>query len=120
MDKGLPKKRGKGRPRVDIDLGLAEKLGAIQCTYTEAAAVMGIPSGTLKNREDFTTAFKKGLEKGKMSIRRSQFKLAEKNAAMSIWLGKQYLGQKDKIETENTNKTDIQISGIEYIVPESK
>ena len=28
-------------------------------------------------------------------LRRSQFKLAEKNAAMAIFLGKQYLGQKD-------------------------
>ena len=27
-----------------------------------------------------------------------QWKLAEKNAAMAIFLGKQYLGQKDKIE----------------------
>ena len=29
-------------------------------------------------------------------MRRSQFKLAEKNAAMAIFLGKQYLGQKDE------------------------
>jgi hypothetical protein len=28
-----------------------------------------------------------------------QFKLAEKNASMAIWLGKQYLGQKDQVET---------------------
>ena len=30
-----------------------------------------------------------------MSLRRSQFRLAENNATMAIWLGKQYLGQKD-------------------------
>ena len=27
-----------------------------------------------------------------------QFRLAEKNAAMAIWLGKQYLGQRDTFE----------------------
>jgi hypothetical protein len=30
-----------------------------------------------------------------MSLRRAQFKLAETNASMAIFLGKQYLGQKD-------------------------
>ena len=34
-----------------------------------------------------------------------KYKLAEKNTTMAIWLGKQYLGQTDKIE--NTNKNDI-------------
>lgn len=43
-----------------------------------------------------TFAIKRG--KGKISLRRSQFQLAEKNASMAIWLGKQYLGQKDVVE----------------------
>ena len=30
-----------------------------------------------------------------MSLRRTQFRTAEKNTAMAIWLGKQYLGQKE-------------------------
>ena len=29
--------------------------------------------------------------------------MAEKNATMSIWLGKQYLGQKDKSEVDNNH-----------------
>ena len=39
---------------------------------------------------------KRGL--GKISLRRSQWRLAEKSATMAIWLGKQYLGQKDQVE----------------------
>ena len=35
-----------------------------------------------------------------ISLRRSQFKLAEKNATMAIWLGKQYLGQRNHKEEE--------------------
>ena len=38
---------------------------------------------------------------GKISLRRSQFRLAESNATMAIWLGKQYLGQR---EPENDDK----------------
>ena len=33
--------------------------------------------------------------------------MAENNPTMAIWLGKQYLGQRDKQETENKNETSI-------------
>lgn len=35
---------------------------------------------------------------GKISLRRAQFKLAKKSANMAIWLGKQWLGQQDKVK----------------------
>ena len=35
-----------------------------------------------------------------MSLRRSQFRIAETNPTMAIWLGKQYLGQKDRADVE--------------------
>lgn len=38
---------------------------------------------------------------GKISLRRSQFALAKKNAAMAIFLGKQYLGQSDNPVVES-------------------
>ncbi len=101
-----------GRPRTQIDLTVVEKLGQLQCTYSECATFLSIPEGTLKRRKDFRTAYKKGAESGKISLRRSQFKLAEKNAAMAIWLGKQYLGQKE--QGLSTSDTD-QITGIDWI-----
>lgn len=94
-------KRPNGRPRVEIDLVQAEKLGELQCTLKEAASFLDIPEGTLANRLDFTSALKKGAEKGKCSLRRLQFKMAEKSPAMAIWLGKQYLGQSDTISLEH-------------------
>jgi hypothetical protein len=36
-----------------------------------------------------------------------QFKLAAKNASMAIWLGKQYLGQRD--EPEQVVESGVQI-----------
>lgn len=35
---------------------------------------------------------------GKISLRRTQFRMAETNVSMAIWLGKQILGQKDQQE----------------------
>lgn len=95
-------KKKTGRPRKKIDLEVAEKLGSILCTIKECAAFMDINENTLKTREDFLAAWKKGKEKGKISLRRYQMRMAEKNATMSIWLGKQYLDQKDKQELEHS------------------
>lgn len=91
-----------GRPPKDIDKNVFENLCAIQCTAEEIAAVLGVARSTLwrwcKNvyGESFKTIYAKKREKGFASLRRAQFRLAEKNAVMAIWLGKQYLGQTDK------------------------
>lgn len=87
-----------GRPRAVIDLDLVERLASIQCTIREIAGVMKIPEGTLKARKDFSATYKNASENGKASLRRLQWRLAEKSAGMAIWLGKQYLGQTDKVE----------------------
>lgn len=36
----------------------------------------------------------------KLALRRNQFKMSENNASMAIWLGKNWLGQKDLPEQE--------------------
>ena len=36
-----------------------------------------------------------------------QFKQAENNPVMAIWLGKQILGQTDKVEAEVTDKIEV-------------
>ena len=47
-----------------------------------------------------------------MSIRRMQYGSAEKGSvAMMIWLGKQYLGQKEKVEYDDSSeKKEIKFS----------
>ena len=93
-----------GRPKVKIDLVAVEKLGALQCTMDEISAFLGIAKSTLSTRKDFSDAYKRGLSNGKSSLRRKQWKLADTSAAMAIWLGKQYLGQRDHFD--NTNNDD--------------
>ena len=92
-----------GRPKKEIDKKIFENLCGLQCTLEEIAGVFDCSVDTIERwckreyRETFAEVYKKHSAKGKMSLRRTQFKLAEKSAAMAIFLGKNYLGQKDNI-----------------------
>lgn len=93
-----------GRPKKEIDYDVVEKLAKIQCTQEEIASFLNISTRTLQRDEKFMELFNRGRENGKMSLRRIQWKHAEKSATMAIWLGKQYLGQRDNIEVSNTEE----------------
>ena len=94
-----------GRPKKNIDKDYFEKLCSLQCTGEEIAAFFDCSVDTIENfckREydmTFTEVFKRKRDVGKISLRRTQWKLAEKSPTMAIFLGKQFLGQTDKIET---------------------
>ena len=93
-----------GRPKKEIDYNTVEKLASIQCTQEEIANFLNISVRTLQRDEEFCRIYKKGMDNGKMSLRRIQYKLAEKNTAMAIWLGKQYLNQRDIVEHDNSKE----------------
>ncbi len=101
-----------GRPRAKIDRNEFEYLCRIMCTEEEIAGFFNIHTDTLCNwckrtyGETFSEVYKKISSQGKCSLRRFQFKMAEKNATMAIWLGKQYLGQKDVVEQKSDVKLD--------------
>lgn len=79
-----------------------EELCKIQCTQHEICAVLDVTDKTLvkhiKLHYDlpFSEIYKKYTEYGKASLRRIQLKLAHSSAGMAIFLGKQYLGQRDE------------------------
>lgn len=93
-----------GRPKIEIDKEQFEKLCALQCTLEEIAAWFKCSEDTVERwckrelKESFADAYKKRSAYGKVSLRRFQFKMAEHNVTMAIWLGKQYLGQTDRQE----------------------
>lgn len=100
-----PKNKG-GRPPVKIDLAELEKLAQLGCTQDEAAAWFGVSRQTLSTRmtkAEYRDIWDRGQGKAKISLRRHQFKLAEKNATMAIFLGKNMLGQTDKQEHIHTD-----------------
>lgn len=95
-----------GRPPKKIDQQQFEGMCQIQATYEEICLVLGVSDKTLNAwcrktyGTTFSDIFKQKREIGKISLRRKQWKLAEKNATMAIFLGKQYLGQRDYSEVE--------------------
>lgn len=93
-----------GRPKFQIDYEAVQKLSSMMCTQEEIASFLGCDVRTLQRDEEFCRVYKDGREKGKMSLRRMQWKLAEKNTSMAIFLGKQYLGQRDNIEIDNSKE----------------
>ena len=90
------------RPRIDIDTDQFKKLCAIQCTLSEISSWFKCSEDTIERwckrelKMSFADAFKTWSADGKISLRRNQFKMAEHNVSMAIWLGKQYLGQKEQ------------------------
>ena len=87
-----------------IDKKQFENLCGLQCTINEVCDFFDVEDDTLNSwckktyGTTFSEVFKRKRGKGQISLRRMQWKLAEKNPTMAIFLGKQYLGQKDKIE----------------------
>lgn len=98
-----------GRKEKEINKRQFEKLCEIQCTEEEVCSVLGVTDKTLarwcKNtyNKRFSEVFREKRLGGKASLRRNQWHMAETNPTMAIWLGKQYLGQKDKWD-EDDNK----------------
>ena len=109
----------RGRPLKEIDLKSFESLCGLQCTLIEFCCFFGCDDKTLESwcrrtyKKNFSEVFALKRAAGLISLRRSQFRLAENNATMGIWLVKQYLGQRDIQEIEVSKKTSETISEIE-------
>lgn len=102
-----------GRPKKEIDQDRFEKLCGLQCTKEDICDFFGVTDKTIDAwckrtyKESFSVVFKQKRGKGKCSLRRYQFALAQKNANMAIWLGKQYLGQSDTPEQKEDSGVQI-------------
>lgn len=84
------------RPKFIIDYNQVKVLAELFCTQEEIATILGCDVRTLQKDEEFIRIYKRGLEEAKTSLRRMQYLSAKKgNVTMQIWLGKQYLGQRD-------------------------
>lgn len=105
------------RPLKEIDKKQFENLCGLQCTKEEICEFFELTDKTLEKwckrtySAGFSEVFKQKRGKGKIALRRAQFRLAETNANMAIWLGKQYLEQKD-----DPNKAAVNIE-IEDLTP---
>ncbi len=86
-----------------LDYETIRKLASIGCTDREIAAVIDYTHEWVCKRKkkdaELAAAIEKGREAGKASLRRVQWQKAQEgNPTMLIWLGKQMLGQRDRVE----------------------
>lgn len=110
------------RPRKEIDQKQFENLCGLQCTLEEICGWFDVTDKTLDSwckrtyHASFSEVFKQKRGAGKISLRRSQWQLAAKNASMAIWLGKQYLNQRDNVDVNVSDAKGIALDELEKMV----
>lgn len=98
MWRGNIMEKGSRKP---IDWKQFEQLCALQATQGEIASMLRIDRGTLSRSVEeqygapYSAIYTMFSDGGKCSVRRNQLVMSKRNAAMAIWLGKQWLDQKD-------------------------
>ena len=119
-------KRKRGRPKFILDEEEFKKLMRLHATITEVAGWFEVSAEAVDSAckrqfgMPFSECFKKFSAGGKISLRRAQWIAATErlNTSMLIWLGKQYLDQKDFVEhSVNQEKPAFQLA---YAKPEPK
>ncbi len=94
------------RPEAKIDLVELEKLCGMQCTDEEIAAFFNVSTRTIERRRKvkrFSEIMDNAKAKGRVSVRRSLFRMAAKdNVAAAIFLSKNLLGYRDVVNTEHS------------------
>jgi hypothetical protein len=105
------------RPRIEINWVDFDKLCNIHCTLIEISEWFNCSEDTIERavkREKgmgFADYYKKKSGRGKISIRRKMFDVAQSgNVTMLIWLSKQLLGYTDKVEQkQEITKAEVTI-----------
>lgn len=102
-----------GAPPKEIDWKYFEQLCGLYCTTEEISSYFGVHKDTLRKKaieqyggDDYSSIYKRFFDAGTPSLRRDRRVLAKKNAAMSIWLGKMHLGERDTPEDPNAKNIE--------------
>lgn len=102
-----------GRKKIEVDADQVRTLARLGCTWEEIAGALKIAKGTFVARmqeKKYRTAYDEGIAEGDVSLRRAQYEQAVRGkTAMLIWLGKNRLGQTDRVE--QTTETTIHDGG---------
>jgi len=114
-----------GRKKLHIDWNIVDNLLKAQCDGATIARMIGMHPDTLytrcekKFKLNFTAYAQQKKMEGRELLRATQYDMAviQKDKTMLVWLGKQYLGQKDR-QDRTTNDKDITEKTI--IVTDSK
>jgi hypothetical protein len=104
-----------GRPKVPIDTGVVERLAQRQASIRTIAHVVGVDEKTLRNRmkdePDLSATIERARERGKAALLDKQWEQAMGgNWKMQIWLGKQYLDQRDQRREQREEKVTVEVT----------
>jgi len=89
------------KPALDIDAEQVRKLAEIGLNNVDIAGFFGCDESTIRKR--FPEYLTKGKIDRRITLHTGQYQAAkEGNIAMLIWLGKQELGQVDKVENRHS------------------
>ena len=110
----------KGRPKLVFNIDQVRLFGKFRATYETMADWFECSTKTIQremeNNKDFCLAYKKEFANTKLKLAEAQIKTAlDGNPTMLVWLGKQYLEQKepkDIPETDNNWTTQMTIIGL--------
>ena len=104
------------RPKTEINKKQFEDLCAVQSPETEIAAWFNCSVSTVHRwckaeyGQSFDKVFEEKRKRGLAALRSRQYEIAMKgNVTMLIFLGKQYLGQKESPELNNGEPIKIEI-----------
>ena len=105
-----------GRPKKIIDQKAFEGLCRIQCSKIEMQQFLGVSDKLIDNfckdkyQKSFSEVFREKRIGGLISLRHSGFKLAEHNAAVWIFLSKNFLNLRDQPEQSGDDRTAQPVS----------
>ena len=101
-----------GRPKANIDWHKVDNLLKAQCDGVGIAGILGVHPNVLYeackevNKLSFSEYSAQKKSKGKELLRAKQFEMAMNgDKSMCIWLGKQYLDQKDRKDMTSNDHT---------------
>lgn len=115
-----------GRPRKEIDKTNFEKLCGMQCTLEEICDFFDVQDKTLNSwckrtyNKTFYEVFKQKRSIGKISLRRSGFKLAETNPSVHIFYAKNFLGMSDEVKQTVSVISDETRSAVDELVTKAR
>lgn len=102
-----------GRPPKKIYLEEIESLAAIGCKLSDMAAWLKISKRTMQRAAQdprVIEAIRRGRGRGRVSVLRAQFQAAlAGDRTMLIWIGKNFLGQSDKLSAEVEHDVHVKI-----------
>jgi hypothetical protein len=119
-------KKKRGRKPLELPQDQFEKLCGIQCTKAEIAAFFSCDPDTINNwckrtyKKVFEDVYAEKRKLGYVSLRRNQFRMAENNPTMAIFLGKNMLGQRDNPVVETVDAQTMLTKIAEYIMHEAE